>query len=536
MNTPHNKFDLIVIGSGIGGLTVASLMAQLRHARVLVLERHFQLGGFTHSFSRGERSWDVGLHYVGNMTPGTLARQLFDLVTRRGVQWHKLPRLFEKFEYPDFTFEVPDDEASYRQALSARFPHEAAAIERYFRDLHDITTWFGIDIFLKSLAAPLAAMIRRLRRGKEQLALQTTRAYLDARFRDPHLKAILVSQWGDYGLPPAQSAFAIHALVAGSYLNGGYYPVGGARTIAKSIAAVIQAHGGQCLAGHEVKEILVDHGAAGGVSVLAQGEACAPMVFYAPVIVSDAGACTTFNRLLPHHVPVPFRDELERAAAGHAFVTLYLGLTANPATLGIGAENHWIYSDYDHDAMFVRRNGVLDGEPAACYLSVQSAKDPAATAHTAQIIAFLDYAQVAAWKQRPSRERGAEYEALKTRIAQGLLAFVDRRYPGFKDLVDYCEVSTPLTMETFTGHLQGTMYGVPATPQRFRLPYLRAKTPVRNLYLTGADVASLGVVGAMMGGVITSAQVLGALGFMRIFSAARKLAAATSAPHSHTPT
>ena len=93
---------------------------------------------------------------------------------------------------------------------------------------------------------------------------------------------------------------------------------------------------------------------------------------------------------------------------------------------------------------------------------------------------------------------------MKHRIAEGLLEFVDRHYPGFKSLVDYCEVSTPLTVEHFTGHLRGSVYGIPATPERFRLPYLSVATPVKNLYLTGADVASLGIVGAMMGGVATA--------------------------------
>ena len=114
---------------------------------------------------------------------------------------------------------------------------------------------------------------------------------------------------------------------------------------------------------------------------------------------------------------------------------------------------------------------------------------------------------------------------MKHRVAEGLLDFVDRRYPGFKGLVDYCEVSTPLTVEHFTGHRRGSVYGIPATPERFRLPYLGVSTPVRNLYLTGADVASLGIMGAMMGGVATTAHLLGSLGFFRIVAASKKYAA-----------
>ncbi len=81
----QNEFDAIVIGSGIGGLAFASIMAKLRKWRVLVLERHFKIGGFTHTFTRpGGWSWDVGLHYVGDMGKGMLGRRLFDYITDAG--------------------------------------------------------------------------------------------------------------------------------------------------------------------------------------------------------------------------------------------------------------------------------------------------------------------------------------------------------------------------------------------------------------------------------------------------------------------
>jgi phytoene dehydrogenase-like protein len=524
MKPGGRDFDLIVIGSGMGGLTVASLMTQLKGWRVLVLERHFKLGGFTHSFARpGGRTWDVGLHYVGGMDSAEPTRQMFDLITAGRVQWTKMVSPFEKFVYPDFTFEVPDSEEKYREALTARFPQERRAIETYFKDLHAAARWFGARIMEQAMPASAGRLLRFVTRRREPLALMTTAEYLDGRFCDPKLKAVLVSQWGDYGLPPSESAFAIHALVVGSYLGGGYYPVGGAGTIAKSVERIVDANGGRCLVNHPVNEILVSQGSAVGVRTTSSGSA---QEFFAPVVVSDAGAYTTFCHLIPPGVPVPFREDLERRAAGHGFVTLYLAFKENPATLGFKGENHWIYDGYDHDALFHDRDGVLEGRPRACYLSLQSLKDPAATAHTAEIIAFLDYEAVEAWKDEPWRNRGAEYEVLKRRVAEGLLEFVDRRYPGFQSLVDYCEVSTPLTVEKFTGHLHGSVYGIPATPDRFRLPYLTVETPVQNLQLTGSDVASLGIAGAMMGGVVTSSRLMGGFAFFRIFAAAKRSDAA----------
>ena len=436
MRPDNRNFDLIIIGSGIGGLTVASLMAQLKRQRVLVLERHFRLGGFTHSFTRpGHRAWDVGLHYVGGMAAGDRGRQLFDLVTRFGVRWQKMPSPFEKFVYPDFTFDVPDDEISYRQALIARYPQERAAIEAYFRDLHTVAGWFRAQIVAQAVPGMIATLVRLATRRRRALALSTTATYLDEHLRDPQLKAVLASQWGDYGLPPSESAFAIHALVVASYLDGGYYPIGGAGTIANSVATIVSANGGQCLVDHRVAEIIVSNGAAVGVRVASHGHQDATLEFSAPQVVSDAGAFTTFCHLVPQSVPIPFRPDLERMAAGHGFVTLYLAFKESPAKLGFKGENHWIYDGYDHDALFKQQGAVLEGRPAWCYLSFQSLKDPEATAHTGEIIAFLDYASVEAWKNRPWHNRGEDYDRLKHRVAEGLLDFVDRHYPGFKTLV-----------------------------------------------------------------------------------------------------
>ena len=292
MAITHDDYDLIVIGSGIGGLTVASLMAQMRKKRVLVLERHFKLGGFTHEFSRpGGYSWDVGLHYVGGMARGEMSRNLMDLVTGGAVQWNKMQSPFERFVYPDFTFDVPADEAAYQQALIERFPDERAAIVQYFKDLESGAKWFSHHL-VKQCAPFMISAPLRIGAASDTLALSTTGAYLDRNFRDPKLKAVLASQWGDYGLPPSQSAFAIHATVVSSYFNGGYYPEGGAGTIAASVARIVEANGGKCLVNHTVREIIVESGVAVGVKVTVSHGSRAPeeMEFRAPLIVSDAGA------------------------------------------------------------------------------------------------------------------------------------------------------------------------------------------------------------------------------------------------------
>jgi phytoene dehydrogenase-like protein len=114
---------------------------------------------------------------------------------------------------------------------------------------------------------------------------------------------------------------------------------------------------------------------------------------------------------------------------------------------------------------------------------------------------------------------------LKDRISGALLDLVESRHAGFRDLVAFQELSTPITTEQFTSHSGGAIYGLPGVPQRWRLPWLGPRTPVKGLWLAGADAVGHGIVGAMMGGVMASAGVIGLRGLPTIFRRAKELSA-----------
>jgi phytoene dehydrogenase-like protein len=521
-----NQPDVIVIGSGIGGLTVASLLAQLQKKRVLVLEHHFQPGGYSHSFSRGKYHWDVGLHYVGAMQKTSPLRQVFDLVTDNQVDWAPLPEPFERFSYPGFDFNVTNDPKKFETDLIARFPKEERGIRAYFKDI------------TRAARAITSAQIEMNSRGGLRFIMAlgrwwfgkhlkySTKEYLDAHFRDPLLKAVLASQWGDYGAPPGESAFPVHAMVAHHYLQGAYYPSGGAGTIAESVRKVLEANGGEILIRREVTEIIIENGTAVGVRVRKAGAPDAPIEEYrAPIIISAAGAATTYLRLVPESYPLPFRQALSQflqqyplsSAAG-----LYVGLSADPRSTGASGGNIWIYSDTDHDAMYARRAKALEsGTPEHAYVSFPSLRDPKATAHTAEILTFADYDSFSRWSEQPWLRRDEDYKQLKERIADGLLKLVESRLPGFTALVAKRELSTPVTNEHFTGHPRGGVYGLSVCPERLA-PEARAwhsvRSPIPGLYLTGVDTMLLpGIVSALVAGVVTFGALPGGRSLPLIF-------------------
>ena len=539
----QNEYDLILIGSGMGALTVASLMSQLRNKKVLVLERHFKAGGFTHDFQRKQFHWDVGLHYVGDMQAGSQMRGIFDLVTGSGVQWNKMPEPFEKFVYPGFSFSLYGDEKRYITDLIKLFPQEESAIRQYFRDIKKAAGslnnyWMG-----KSSSLPvrlLGSMGKLWNRFPLNL---TVKDYLDQHFQDSKLKALLASQWGTYGLPPSLSIFAQHATVVQSYLNGGYYPVGGAGEIASSVKTIVEKSGGKFLLNREVTEILIEKGNAVGVRVRKlntkddyqkdnfQEE------YYAPVIVSNAGAANTYLKLIPQDYPIPFRESLQKFIKQYpptTNLTVYLGFSEDPRKLGFQGENHWIYASIDHDKIYQDRGNLInDAKALSVYLSFPSLKDPKAQNHTAEIIAFTDYKPFAQWKNQPWLNRDDNYQELKRHLIDTLINFVDKHYPGFADIIAYKELSTPLTNEHFTAHHQGAIYGLPAVRDRIsdarsvrfaaqNSAWTTPKTPLPGLYLTGSDVCSLGIVGAMMGGVFTLSDLPGGISFPEVFASAAK--------------
>ena len=517
----ERDYDAIVIGSGIGGMAFAALMAKLRHWRVLVLERHFKIGGFTHTFTRpGGWTWDVGVHYVGGMGEGEMGRRLFDFITDGGVKWNPMPDVYDVFLYPSLRIGARKGQANLRHTLIEAFPGERSAIEQYFRDLRSAMGWFSRHGMAMAAPRPLSSMVRAANRLSDGLPLRITRQYLEDRFRDPRLRAVVTSQWADYGLPPARSAFVTHAVIATHYMEGAWYPQGGAGEIARATGAVIRATGGELLPNHEVTKILLEGDRAVGVAVeVKKGKQGACAEFRAPIVVSDAGAWNTFARLLPPE-SFSFREELRSPPVGFEVVELFLGLRRDPREMGFRGENYWIFSSFDHDEMYARRDELLGGRASMAYLSFPSLKDPRAQRHTAEIIAPLSYHLLEAYRQEPWRRRSADYESAKNRITQALLDLVELHHPGFRDLVEYAELGTPLTFEHFTAAPSGAIYGYPATPERYRKPWLRVKTPICNLYLTGTDVGLLGVMGALMGGVATASRLLGALGFLEIMRAA----------------
>jgi all-trans-retinol 13,14-reductase len=505
----RGPYDAIVVGSGIGGLATAAMLAKHGRRRVLVLERHYTIGGYTHVFRRPDYEWDVGVHYIGNTQPGGMMRALFDDITNAALEWEDMGDVVERMRFGDDSFEYPKGEAALRAALVQRFPSEAGAIDRYFALVHEACAALQDFFATKAMPRLIGAVVKPFaKRRFYQFSDRTTRAVLEDLTSDQKLIGILTGQFGDYGLPPSRSSFAIHALVTEHYFGGGSFPVGGAGRIGETVAPVIRAAGGELLVNAEVSEIVVESNRAVGVKMAEDGA-----VLRAPLVISDAGVANTFGRLVPRAVAA--RHHLERALAGMepsvAHACLYVGLKGTTRDLALERANLWIYPDGDHDRTVARNTDPSSIQYA--YISFPSAKDPDFERRypgrsTIDIMTFLPYDGFAQWENTRWHKRGEGYESLKQRITERLLEILYAHVPGARGAVEVAELSTPLSTRNFTAHAHGEIYGLAHTPARFRNPYLRPATPIRGLMLTGADVGTLGVAGALLGGAVCASAIL----------------------------
>ena len=316
----------------------------------------------------------------------------------------------------------------------------------------------------------------------------------------PALPLCLPPRCGDYGVPPDRSPFAVHALVTGSYYAGAYYPVGGPAVFARAFAEAIRAGGGELRTDSTVTAVRIGRGRVEGVR-LAGGE-----LIDAPVVVSDMGARNTMASL-PENIAPDWRAALQPLQSGLSYLTLYVGFRGNIRERGATPANVWIYESNDVGRVWGR---PADEDAPAMFVSFPSLKNPAhddPERHTGEIVAICRWEPFAAWADSSHGHRPEEYEATKAWIAESLLAQFKRHFPRLAPLIDFHELSTPLSQAAFVGAERGAMYGIEMSAARLESDALGVRTPVPGLLLAGQDAASLGVQGAFMGGFMAAASI-----------------------------
>ncbi|MEM7105953.1 MAG: NAD(P)/FAD-dependent oxidoreductase [Bacteroidota bacterium] len=508
------SYDAIIIGSGMGGLSAGAFLSK-EGKKVLILEQHYTAGGYTQIFKRKDYEWDIGIHYIGDVErPNSQIRQMFDYVTNGNLKWADMGQVYDKIIFGDEVYEFHKGKENFKKQLKTYFntPEDHKAIDKYL-DLVKSAQRTSRMFFAEKALPPAVSWIfaGNMRKRMLEFSRKTTREVLQSLTSNEKLIGVLTGQYGDYGLPPGKSSFIMHSILVNHYMNGGFFPVGGSAAILQNVAPVIKEAGGDILVCAEVKEIIVEGNKAVGV-MMEDGKK-----ILAPLVISSAGVINTYAKLLPEKIQAKhkFTDKLDKVTPSVSYICLYIGFKEDATALGLEKPNLWVYPEnsYNHDENVERYINDPSAEFPVVYFSFPSAKDPDwpnryPGKSTIDIITLAPYDWYTEWEDTRWKKRGEAYDAKKEDLSQRLLQVMYKYLPQLKGKVDYYELSTPLSTKHFMHYEKGELYGLDHVPERFNQRFLRAHTPVKNLFLTGQDIVSAGVGGALASGMLTASAIL----------------------------
>lgn len=480
----ENAFDAVIIGAGLGGLSCAAAFAR-QGFKPLVLEQHYQAGGYATTFKRrGGFVFDVSLHSttigerngIHNLIPG------FPEI--KDVEFIPYKHLYRVI-YPDYDLNVPAKNLKgYIAKVSEIFPEEKQGIEGLFEDMMGLTG----DINKYSSAEGSVDMTRFPSEFPYLFKCfnKTWGDLVNMWINNPKLRTIVSSLWGYYGLPPSKLACIYYVLPTMGFLQeGGCYPLGRSQKISSSMVKFIEERGGKVMLQTRVEKILIEGHSAYGVKVEGGKE------YTGKVVVSNANAYDTFHNMMNEEEHLKsYLARMDSFTASLSSFQVFLGLNKDLiGEIGIKDAEIFYETGYDIEADY-KANLKADVENAGfglmLYDNVYKGYSPEGK-NTVNILTLQGFEHWRKYEVDYWKGNKAEYLAEKERMADVLIKKVEKTLlPGLSKAVEVKEIGTPLTNVRFTGNYRGAIYGWDQTLENSPPRRLAQRTPIKNLYLSGA--------------------------------------------------
>ena len=489
-------YDVIIIGSGMGGLVCGNLLMQ-EGFKVCVLEKNRQIGGCLQTYVRDRVIFDSGVHYLGGLEKGQNLYQIFKYVDI--LDKIKLQKM-EEDVFDKILFEGDDKEYVYAQGydnfinkLLIDFPEEEEALRAYCDKIKEVCSKFPLY---------------NLRSGgdeheKADVLTIDTKGFIDSITTNPVLREVLAGNNPLYAGMPDKTPLYVHALIINSYIESSYKCIDGGSQLAKYLSRNILNKGGAVIRNCEVKKIIVEGGKVSAVE-LADGSR-----MFASHFISNVHPVRTLEMTDTDLIKKVYRNRLKSLENTIGCFTLNIVFKKN--SFKYFKHNYYVYNEgcvWKTDA-YTEENWPLG---YAAFFGASSKSPDYAEGMT--ILAYMKYEEVRQWEHihntvSHTEERGEGYEAFKRQKAEILLDYIERKFPGIRDQIKAYYTATPLSYRDYIGTEDGSLYGIAKDYKDSLKTFISPRTKLPNLFFTGQNLNLHGVLGAAMSAIVTANALIG---------------------------
>lgn len=498
-------YDIITIGSGLGGLLSSTLMAR-EGKKVLLLEQHSIPGGYCTSYKRNGFIFNIPSVFT-NIMDGELYSTLNSLGLFDELEWVDVDN-FAKYIYPDCEIVMPaNDLDGCRENIKTAFPSDKSTVDKVFSEItrlrKNLSSFQQTGRSIREIISFVATIPKLILLSKKSF-YNYLRKFTD----NEKLITVLSSLWGYAGLPSKDIPAMLLLMMSGEcYGNPTSFPRDGYQAVSDFLAGKFLEFGGEIKYRTSVSRILIEDSKAAGV------ETAAGEIFHARAVVSNADTKKTFLELVGRqNLPRRLALKVDAHTPSASGVSLHIGTNLDLSKFDLKYGNIFFYESWEDSNIFydksmnnsidIEKDSIVLGMQASSLLSDRFAPEGMNTLHICLYPLHHGYFRI------KDGVRGEEYSEIKDQLADILIRKVEKLIPGLSGSILVKELSTPYTFERYTGASDGAWYdSVSSTSQRFQRP--SSETPIEHLYLTGTKAfGGAGMSSALRGGIETAKVIL----------------------------
>ncbi len=492
-----SKYDVVIIGSGLGGLESAYILSKEGY-KVLVLEKNRQLGGSLQIFVRDKAIFDTGIHYIGGLDDGQNLNQCFKYF---GIM-DKLNLIkmdmngFDRISFGDDSNEYWHAQGydNFVEQLAKQFPHQRQELQTYIERIQDVCNYFPL-YQLKEDDAPIIATKHLDVSAKD---------FISSIISDTRLQSVLGGSNPLYAGDGSKTPLYVHALVVNTYIESSYKCIDGGAQIERLITKNIKANGGEIRNYAEVAKIVEKDGVVTHIE-LKDGEHIEGKNF-----ISNIHPATTMEMLESSKIKNAYRNRL--IGLENCTSAFIIDIVLKPKSFKY--INYNMYHFERNDVWTgIHYTGEMGFDGYCIFVPKSSRGGEYADSMT--ILAYMKFEQVKEWgdtystipKHRDSR--GEQYEEFKQRKTEELLDLVAKKIPNIRSVIQSVTTSTPLTYRDYIGAKDGGLYGIAKDFHDPLRTFISPTTKIPNLFFTGQNLNMHGVLGVTVGAIRTCGVFVG---------------------------